>query len=554
MRRTYITAIAIAVGVVIWIASGVIGGAGQTELPSVAERNVQRGLAARDRGLATVRARVVEASPQTAYASIRGRTQNKRTVEVRAETVGRVVERPVERGDRVQAGQALCRLALDDRNARLVEAREAVNQARIEYRGSLELKEKGYNSEAAIATAKARLAAAAARLKSMQIDIVRTEVQAPFDSVVEVTHVEVGDYLRPGEPCVTLVDLDPMLLVGQVAERDVSRMNVGGEAFGELVTGERLSGRITFVGQQADPATRTYRVEVAVANPDYALRSGITTDLLVPAETRMAHRVSPALFTLDDAGAVVVRTVDADRRVAIHHVDVLRGDGEGTWVTGLPTVATLITVGHEYVVPGEAVHVDYERAPPIAGPSSRLASGEQAPAARTRASFSPAVEANPQEDAPSFSITIVHEGSSPEDSARLLALPVEMALRAVEGIEEVRAFPSQGVATVLVEFNADYDLDIALADVRAAVARAKPELPVTAEEPIIVKQSADAFPSSRVSVVGDAAPERMRGSIAKATQEGTEATPSTLWPPAIASATSGSAAPAPRASNAAARS
>ena len=375
MRRTYITAVAIAAGIILWIASGILGGDGQTELPSVADRNAQERVAARDRALATVRAKVIEASPQTAYATIRGRTQNKRTVEVRAETVGRVVARQVERGDRVQAGAVLCRLSLDDRNARLLEAREALNQARIEYRGSLELKERGYNSEAAIAAAKARLAAAGARLKSMQLDIARTQVQAPFDGMVEVTHVEVGDYLRPGEPCVTVVDLDPMLLVGQVAERVVARLNVGGEAIGELVTGERLAGRIAFLGQQADPATRTYRLEVAVANPDYTLRSGITTDILIPAETRMAHRVSPALFTLDDGGAVVVRTIDANRRVAFHPVEVLRGDGEGTWVTGLPKVTTLITVGHEYVVPGEAVRVDYEggSAPKAPGPASPMA-------------------------------------------------------------------------------------------------------------------------------------------------------------------------------------
>ena len=387
MRKTLFTAIAVGAGVVIWIASGVVGGDGGAMQPSVAERNAARELASRDRGLATVRARVIEASPQTAYATLRGRTQNKRTVQVRAETVGRVVGRPVERGDRVLAGEVLCRLAIDDRNARLLEAREAVNQARIEYRGSLELKEKGYNSEAAIAAAKARLAAAGARLKSMQLDIRRTQVQAPFDGMVEITHVEVGDYLQPGEPCVTVVDLDPMLLVGQIAERDVSRVTVGGEAAGELVTGERLVGRITFVGQQADPATRTYSVEVAVDNPDYALRSGITADILIPAETRMAHFVSPALFTLDDAGAVVVRTLDEDRRVAFHHVDVLRDDGNGVWVTGLPAVTTLITVGHEFVVPGEAVRVDYEPAvaPGGSAPAARLAGDVDLPAATAQA-------------------------------------------------------------------------------------------------------------------------------------------------------------------------
>lgn len=367
MRKSYVTAFAFAAITIVWMASGQLGESGPGNEPTVAHRNAQREAASQDGGLAAVRAQVIEAVPQTAYARIRGRTQNKRTVEVRAETGGRVVERPVERGDRVRAADVLCRLSLDDRNARLVEAREAVNQARIEHRGSLELKSKGFNSEAAIAAARARLAAARARLKSMELDILRTRVRAPFDGMTEVTQVEVGDFVRPGEPCATIVDLDPMLLVGQVAEKDVSRLSIGTEALGHLATGGEVSGKISFIGQQADAATRTYRMEVEVPNPQYALRSGITVDIEVPAETRLAHRVSPALFTLDDAGAVVVRTVDDDQRVTFHRVEVLRDDGDGVWVTGLPTVATLITVGHEYVIPGERVQVEFENGVAVAG-------------------------------------------------------------------------------------------------------------------------------------------------------------------------------------------
>ncbi len=138
------------------------------------------------------------------------------------------------------------------------------------------------------------------------------------------------------------------------------------------------------------------------------------------------------------------------------------------------------------------------------------------------------MESNPRVEVPFFAITIIHQGISPEDSARLLVLPVEIELRTVEGVEEVMAFASEGVATVLVEFDADYDLDIALSDVREAVDRAKPELPITAEEPIILEQNTDDFPILQVSVVGDDAPERMLYSIAKAIQDDIEAIPDIL--------------------------
>ncbi len=370
MRKTYITALVIAAAVVLWLASGQFGDRTDeaTQL-SISERNERVAAAVEDRALSRVRARVSTATQQTAYASVRGRTENKRTVEVRAETVGRIMARPVERGDRVATGDALCRLSRDDRDARLAEAQAALRQAYIEYRGSQRLKTQGLQSETAIATAGARLAATRARLKSIELDIERTLVRAPFDGVVEITHVEIGDYVQPGMACVTLVDLDPMLLVGQITEKDVLRVRVGEQAFGELATGQRLSGAIVFIGQQADDTTRTYRVEIEVPNADYALRSGITADVLIAAERLPAHLVSPALFALDDEGAVGLRTLDADNVVQFLPVDTLRDDEAGVWVTGLPAVATLVTVGHEFVVPGEQVDVDFEpsREPPAPG-------------------------------------------------------------------------------------------------------------------------------------------------------------------------------------------
>ena len=138
------------------------------------------------------------------------------------------------------------------------------------------------------------------------------------------------------------------------------------------------------------------------------------------------------------------------------------------------------------------------------------------------------IEANPRVEVPFFAITVAHEGISPEDSARLLVMPMEVELRSVEGVEEISAFASEGVAIVLVEFDADYDLDVALADVREAVNRAKPELPVTAEEPVITEQNTDDFPILQINIVGRDAPERLLYNIAKAIQDDIEAIPEIL--------------------------
>ena len=361
MRKTYLAAGVIAALTLLWFASGVLGGGeGAAKPASLAVLREQAAAAGDDLAPAPVRGRIIHASVLPERVAVSGRTENKRTVSVRAETKGRVVERPVERGDRLAAGDLLCRLAIEDREARVSQAKAATNQARIEYQGSLRLQHAGHQSEAAIAAARARLATAQAQLQAALLDVERTEVRAPFAGMLEEAPLEVGDYAQVGSACATIVDLDPMLLVGQVSERDVIRFSVGSQATGQLASGETVSGPVSFIGQQADAGTRTYRVEVTVPNADFALRSGVTTEMAINVGEMAAHKVSPALLTLDDAGAIGVRIVDDEGRVRFAAVDVVADDADGVWVRGLPPVATLITVGHQYVVAGQQVAVQLE--------------------------------------------------------------------------------------------------------------------------------------------------------------------------------------------------
>jgi multidrug efflux system membrane fusion protein len=360
MRKTYITALGIAAAITIWFLSGQWDNQGPIRHQTLAEINAQSRAIQQDKAPTRIRARVIHASPQLKHVVLRGKTIAKRTVQVRAETSGRIVERPVERGTVVSEGDLLCQISMEDRYVGLIESRESLNQARIEYQGSLTLKKKGFQSDTAIAQAKARLAAAEAELKRSQLDISRTYVRAPFAGVVEDIHQEVGDFVTSGAACVTVVDLDPMLLVGRVAERDVNLLELLQPATGILSDGRKVTGPVTFIGQQSDPATRTYAVEVQISNDDYAVRSGLTTEIRIPVAEVLAQKISPAVFALDDAGNIGVRIVNADSRVEFHRVEIVREDLDGVWIVGLPEIATVITVGHELVVHGELVGVDFE--------------------------------------------------------------------------------------------------------------------------------------------------------------------------------------------------
>ncbi len=360
MRATYITATLIALAIGAWLLSGQLGDTTPVRHDTLAEQNAQSAARAQDAEPTRVRARVINASPQLRHVVLRGKTVNKRTVSVKAETAGRIIDRPVERGTAVEEGDVLCQISMEDRYASLTESREALNQARIEYQGSLTLKERGYQSDTAIAQSKAQLAAAEAKLKRAELDIQRTYVRAPFAGVVEDVQSEVGDYVAPGTSCVTVVDLNPMLLVGRVAEKDVHLLKLDQSVTGLLNDGSTVQGPVSFIGAQSDPATRTYAVEIQVPNDEYTLRSGLTTEIRIPVAEVMAHKISPALFALDDEGRIGVRIVNEQGAVEFHQVSIVRDEADGVWVAGLPEVATLITVGQELVVPGERVEVDFE--------------------------------------------------------------------------------------------------------------------------------------------------------------------------------------------------
>ena len=355
MRSTYLWAVGIAVLLLAWLASGQLNQEPVVFDPSIAERNEQDLNQLNDQTPTRVRVVQSQAQLKTRYASVRGKTQNKRTVQVRTEIQGRVVNRAVERGQSVAANQLLCGLSVDDRQAALVESQQRVNQARIDYDGAKQLRAKGYNSESAIAAAKANLATARAELKRRDLALRKTEIRAPFAGFVEDVHLEIGDYAQPGTACATLVDLNPMLLVGRVSERVVLNIEPGIEAIGELADRSVVRGPITFVGQQDDPATRTYAIEVELNNESGKLRSGMTTQIRIPVEEAFAHKISPALFSLDNEGGYGVRVVNNNDRVEFYSVTIVAEDEDGVWVSGLPNTSNIITVGQELVISGERV-------------------------------------------------------------------------------------------------------------------------------------------------------------------------------------------------------
>ncbi len=125
------------------------------------------------------------------------------------------------------------------------------------------------------------------------------------------------------------------------------------------------------------------------------------------------------------------------------------------------------------------------------------------------------VESNPDVSVPVILVTIPHEGISPEDSERLLARPMELELKTIEGVKELNTYAGEGSATLVVEFDSSFDSDQAVLDVREAVDKAKVKIPTTAEEPVITEVSASDFPIITISLGGEKIPDRVLYRLAR---------------------------------------
>lgn len=243
-----------------------------------------------------------EALKKAKKIKVSGTTEADKLIKIRAEASGTVVSRPVKQGQFVKKDQLICQL---------------YNAGRTSY----------------------------------------PKVKAPFDGYLETFSVKEGDYLNTGAVCATIIDPDPMRLIGEVSEKEINFVKVGAKAEAELISGKKVEGVVSFVSTSANKGTRTFRVEIDVKNSDRSIRDGVSAQIAIEGDIILAHKISPSILMLGDAGELGIRTVNEDDQVEFKEIEILEDSIEGIWITGLPKKTRIITIGQEYVFQGQTVNV-----------------------------------------------------------------------------------------------------------------------------------------------------------------------------------------------------
>ena len=281
-----------------------------------------------------------------------GRTEANREVSIAARTIGTVTDIPVSKGQQVSRGTLICRQDVASRQAVLEQAHAVLKSREADLKATLTLVEKGYKSSASIDAERASVDGAKASVKQAEVELNNVNMRAPFSGVFDEQHIEIGDYLSPGQSCGTLVELNPLVVAIDLTENQVGFIKVGQTASVNLVTGETVSGKVRFIESKANSSTRTFRTEIAIPNPKNTLKGGVTASVTIKTGTTMAQNIPSKILTLDNDGTVGVRYLDFDDVVRFARVTTIDEDANGIWVTGLPENTRIITQGQDFVAVG----------------------------------------------------------------------------------------------------------------------------------------------------------------------------------------------------------
>ena len=231
-----------------------------------------------------------------------GFTEADKFIQVRAEIGGRVISTPFKQGDYVKEGDLLSQLYIAGREA-------------------------------------------------------YPKIVAPFSGYLESLRVDKGDYLNTGGICASLIDSNPMLLIADIAEKEIADIDVGANSMARLISGDEILGKVSFIATSADKNTRTFRVEIQVDNKDRKIRDGVSAEIYIESKKVFSHKISPAILSLNDQGKLGIRTVDENNSVEFKEIEILEDTTDGLWISGLNENERIITLGQEYVFQGQTVNV-----------------------------------------------------------------------------------------------------------------------------------------------------------------------------------------------------
>lgn len=272
------------------------------------------------------------------------------SVMLRPEISGRIAEINFAEGGKVEKGQLLVRLDDSVAKARLQQAKANEKLAGSQYRRSVQLSKQGFVSSQARDDAASNLAVQEAAVALAEAELQKTAIRAPFDGLVGLRTVSIGDYVGPGTDLVPIESIDPLNVDFRIPEQFLGAVAVGSrlQVSFDALAGMAREGSVGAISPQIDVGGRSLLLRANVPNPDNLLRPGLfarvhlelaeAQGLVVPESALSPSGDAQYVFRVDD-GVVKRVMVEIGQRMGAN-VEIISGlnEGDQVVVSGLQKV------------------------------------------------------------------------------------------------------------------------------------------------------------------------------------------------------------------------
>ncbi|WP_245589189.1 efflux RND transporter periplasmic adaptor subunit [Chitinimonas koreensis] len=294
-------------------------------------------------------------------ASYSGEIRARREAQLGFRVPGQVVERYVELGQRVKAGQPLLRIDGKDAALQQAAARSQFDKARMDHERAVQLRSQGFVSQANVDAAKVALDAARAQYSLSSNQGGYTTLRAERAGVVTALTAEVGQVVAAGTPVVKLAEDGEREVLVSVPESRVGELRAAGELGVTLwaAPGKRYAAKLRELAPDTDPVTRTYAARITVLDPDEALGLGMTANVLLPGQAGETGFHLPLTAIYDQTGQPRVWVVDPkESRVHARPVRLAAVRNDVVLVAaGIKAGETVVTAGAHLLHENQKVRV-----------------------------------------------------------------------------------------------------------------------------------------------------------------------------------------------------
>lgn len=271
---------------------------------------------------------------------------------------GKIVERKVDAGEQVRAGQELARLDAADAGWQASAAEAQFRQASAEIKRYRELHAKGFVSQSALDAKETAFKAAEAQAGLARNQSNYTRLYADHDGVIAATLAEAGQVVAAGQPVLRLARAGAREVAVAIPESQFAQRKLGEQVQVTLLAdGATFEGRLRELSQAADPASRTYAARVALAGDTARLALGMSARVSFAAD-RGAGLLVPltAIFQQGDQSAVWV--VGADHKLSLRVVQIAAWRDQGAVLAGgVNAGERIVSAGVHKLAAGEKIRI-----------------------------------------------------------------------------------------------------------------------------------------------------------------------------------------------------